>query len=111
MTHAKSKLERIAEHYDATDTSTELEAAMQIEDAVRPSVDVPMATFAVRLPVEVLDRVRAMARRHGWTTSAQIRHWIEAGVAGESGEEDRVVPVGALLDLIGRAPRRKDSDR
>jgi len=55
--------------------------------------------------------VREIAGERNATTSALIRRWIEAGVAEDSGDDrGRVVPVQALLELIGRAPR-EDVDR
>lgn len=65
-----------------------------------------MTTFAVRLPVVALGRVRDIAEQEGVTTSALIRRWIDVGIAEDSrGNVTRVVPVEALLELIGRAPR------
>lgn len=65
-----------------------------------------MTTFAVRLPVVALDHVREVAAQRNVTTSALIRSWIEAGIADDGRDvEGRVVPVQALLELIGRAPR------
>lgn len=75
-----------------------------------------MTTFAVRLPVVVLDHVRQIAEQRSVTTSALIRRWIEAGIAEDGRDaEDRVVSVQALLEVIGRAARenggRGDADR
>ncbi|MHB8244328.1 MAG: hypothetical protein ACYDGN_03085 [Acidimicrobiales bacterium] len=68
-------------------------------------------TFAVRLPVIVLDHIREVAEQRSLTTSALIRRWIEAGIAEDGSDVgDRVVPVRALLELIGRAPR-ENADR
>jgi predicted DNA-binding protein len=95
----KTKLDRLAEHYDTADTAEELEGAER------------MTTFAVRLPVVVLDHIREVAEHHSVTTSALIRRWIEAGIAEDgSAVGDRVVSVQALLELIGRAPR-ENADR
>lgn len=67
-----------------------------------------MTTFAVRLPVTVLDHVREIAEQRHVTTSALIRRWIDAGMA-EDGDNagGRVVSVRALLELIGGAPREE----
>lgn len=65
-----------------------------------------MTTFAVRLPMVVLERVREIAEQSDLTTSALIRRWIDAGIAEDTRDPgSRVVPVEALLELIGRAPR------
>lgn len=64
-----------------------------------------MTTFAVRLPVAVLDHGREIAEERRVTRSALIRRWTDGGIA-EDGRDagTRVVSVQALLELIGRAP-------
>lgn len=101
----KTKLERLAEHYDTTDTAEELEKATPTGSA-EPGATERITTFAVRLPVAVLDRVREIAEERRVTTPVLIRRWIDAGI-GEDGSDvgSRVVPVQALLELIGRAPQ------
>jgi predicted transcriptional regulator len=100
----KTKLERLAEHYDTADTTAELEhAAAAGGTDTGPSAE-RMTTFAVRLPVAVLGHVREIAEKRNLTTSALIRRWVEAGIAEDGGNAGgRVVPVQALLELIGRA--------
>lgn len=101
----KTKLERLAEHYDHTDTAEELEKAPAVASA-EPGSTERMTTFAVRLPVAVLDRVREIAEERHVTTSALIRRWIDGGIAEDvSDVGSRVVSVQALLELIGRAPQ------
>lgn len=103
----KTKLERLAEHYDNADTSNELEAATAVPKPDAPEGTERMTTFAVRLPTVVLGHLREIAERRGVTTSALIRRWIEVGIAEDGGDaEGRVVSAQALLELIGRAPRR-----
>lgn len=103
---SKTRLEALAEHYDSTDTVDELKDAIAASSPVAPPVADRMTTFAVRLPLVLLDRAREIAEQSHVTTSALIRRWIEAGIA-EDGRDagGRVVPVEALLELIGRAPR------
>lgn len=103
---SKTRLDALAEHYDSTDTADELKNAPAASGPDMHPVADRMTTFAVRLPVVVLERVREIAEQGDVTTSALIRRWIEAGIA-EDGRDagDRVVPVEALLELIGRAPR------
>lgn len=102
----KTELSRLAEHYDTADTSEELEDATAATGPDAPPGRERMTTFAVRLPVVVLDHVREVAQRRGLTTSALIRRWIEAGIGGDAIDVgDRVISVQALLELIGRAPR------
>jgi len=103
---AKTNLETLAEHYDSTDTAAELEEATAATGPDLPPGADRMATFAVRLPLVALERVREIAAQSNVTTSALIRRWIDVGIA-EDGRDagDRAVPVEALLELIGRAPR------
>ena len=99
----KTKLERLAEHYDHTDTVEELERATAAASA-EPGSTERMTTFAVRLPMGVLERVREIAEERHVTTSALIRRWIDAGIAEDGSDVgSRVVSVQALLELIGRA--------
>lgn len=106
----KTSLQALAEHYDSTDTAEELKNATAASGPDVPPVADRMTTFAVRLPLVVLERVREIAEQSNVTTSALIRRWIEAGIA-EDGRDagGRVVPVEALLELIGRAPREHTS--
>lgn len=101
----KTKLERLAARYDSADTAQELaKATAATSDA--PAAAERMTTFAVRLPVPVLDHVREVAAQRDTTTSALIRRWIEVGIATDARDaNDRAVPVQDLLELIGRAPR------
>lgn len=102
----KTKLERLAEHYDHADTGRELEAATEAAKPDGSEGPERMTTFAVRLPTVVLDHLREVAERRQVTTSALIRSWIEVGLAEDGGDaEGRVVSAQALLELIGRAPR------
>lgn len=101
----KTKLEQLAEHYDNADTAEELESATAANGPDAPPGAERMTTFAVRVPVVVLDRVREVARVRSVTTSALVRRWIEAGIAGDGDAGDRVVSAQALLELIGRSPR------
>ena len=103
----KTKLERLAEHYGTADTAHELEQATPAVQPDAPPLTERMTTFAVRLPVTLLERAREVAEQRNVTTSAIIRRWVEAGVAQDGADVgDRTVPVQALLELIGRAPRR-----
>lgn len=103
---SKTRLEALAEHYDNTDTAAELMDATAANGPEAPAVPDRMTTFAVRLPLAVLERVREIAAQDNVTTSALIRRWIDAGIAQDGRDAgDRVVPVEALLELIGRAPR------
>ncbi len=100
-----TKLERLAARYDNADTAQELAAATAVTPDA-PAGAERMTTFAVRLPVAVLDHIREAASQSNVTTSALIRRWIEVGIATDGrGTDERVVSVQDLLELIGRAPR------
>lgn len=102
----KTKLEALAGHYDGTDTSAQLEESTAVDDLDTPPAGDRMTTFAVRLPVVGLERIREVAEQEGVTTSALIRRWIDAGIAQDGRDTGaRAVPVAALLELIGRASR------
>jgi len=51
--NTKTKVERLAEHYDTTDTTKELEDAIAAGGIDRAPGTEPMTTFAVRLPVSI----------------------------------------------------------
>lgn len=70
---AKTRLDALAEHYDSNDTSAELEDATEADDVDTPAAADRMTTFAVRLPLPVLERVREIAEQNSVTTSAMIR--------------------------------------
>lgn len=54
----KSALDRLAEYYDSADTAPGLDEALAARDPDAPPAAERMMTFAVRLPVGALDRVR-----------------------------------------------------
>ena len=51
-----------------------------------PAAD-PMVTTSLRLPVELMQAVRAMAAREGLKPTALIRRWVEDAISGRSGSE------------------------
>jgi hypothetical protein len=69
----KKKLKELREYYDSTDTSAEI-ADAELDDEI---VQSPMVGITVRLPAEVLQRVRERAARENIKTTALIRRWIE----------------------------------
>ena len=62
---------KLAEHYDTTDLSSELDRAEFDETSD------PMITTSLRLPKSVLDRVRALAADEGVKPTALMRRWVE----------------------------------
>jgi len=86
-----SKLERLVDRYNTTDTTSELANASLVDDDAPPAGEL-MTTFAVRLPVTVLDRVREVAAQRNVTTSALIRRWIEVGITTDAPGADDHAP-------------------
>ncbi|GLZ35970.1 hypothetical protein Lesp02_81570 [Lentzea sp. NBRC 105346] len=72
-------LTKLAEHYDTTDLSSELEHA-ELDETVDPD---PMITTSLRLPKSVLDRVRARAADEGVKPTALMRRWVEQASAND----------------------------
>jgi hypothetical protein len=69
----KEKLEELRQYYDNTDTSAEI-ADAEVDDEI---VQSPMVGITVRLPAEVLQRIRELAANDNVKTTALIRRWIE----------------------------------
>lgn len=85
------------DYYDTHDASDEIVAAdLTAHD---PSESSALAGYSVRLPVEVLNQARALAKEQGVTTGAWLREAIENAVAARKTTTD-TVPVSALLGLV-----------
>jgi predicted DNA binding CopG/RHH family protein len=91
----KRKLDELREHYDTTDLSESIEAAVLDETVA----DNPMIGITVRFPKSALDRVRAIADERGVKVTALIRDIVERSIAGEP-QGDLVIPVAVLQRLI-----------
>lgn len=76
----KKKLKELREYYDNTDTSAEIADA----DLDNEIVQSPMVGITVRLPAEVLQKVRERAAQENIKTTALIRRWIERHVESTS---------------------------
>lgn len=102
---AKAKIDELREYYDNTDLSEDIERA-EFVPADAPPASERMTTFAVRLPVPVLNRVRELAGEGGVTTSEIVRQWIEDGITAadqDEGDDETMVSVDlvrALLDAV-----------
>lgn len=104
------KIDELRGHYDATDTSDQMDDATWETD-VDPN---PMVTTSLRLPKDVLDWVREQAAEQHTKPTALIRQWIEQRRAGHraiapSAVEDRLQRLEhAVFDSSGspiQAPR------
>lgn len=100
-----AKIDELRDHYDTTDTSADLERAEFVPADAPPTAE-RMTTFAVRLPLPTLNRVRELADEAGVTTSELLRQWIDAGIAGADDDPDSggtLLPVELLHALIDAA--------
>lgn len=105
-----SRIDELREHYDNTDTSSELDRAEYVP-ADAPPASERMTTFAVRLPLPVLERVRQIAAEDGVTTSEMLRRWIEDGIAAHDGDDDLDEEIAVLHDMIRRRVTRMVRER
>jgi predicted DNA binding CopG/RHH family protein len=81
----QKKLDELRAYYDNTDTSAEIADAELDDEVVRS----PMVGITVRLPAELLEKVRQTASQQGVKTTALIRRWIDNAV-----ETDNRLPAG-----------------
>jgi hypothetical protein len=92
-----SKLRELVEHYDTTDLAEHIDQASWEEpEAIRE----PMVTYALRLPKQVIDRLRAAAEHRDIKVSTLMREWLEERLTLEATETNATVPVSALLALV-----------
>lgn len=81
-----AKMDNIRNYYDTTDTSTEMEAALESGAAhweTEAVVD-PMVGTSLRLPRSVLEAVRAEASARHVPTTTLIRAWITEALSRSS---------------------------
>ncbi|MBF6301654.1 hypothetical protein IU459_29550 [Nocardia amamiensis] len=94
-TDDKSRAAR--DYYDTHDASDEIAAADLTSH--EPAESSALAGYSVRLPVEVLNQARVLAKEQGVSTGAWLREAIENAVAARKTTTD-TVPVSALLGLV-----------
>lgn len=105
------EISELREHFDATDLSSDIDAAtweMDVDDD-------PMIVTSLRLPKSLLDWVRQRAAAERTKPTALIRRWVEdqrssepasdAGLAGLTARVDRLESVA--LRVIGSTPSRE----
>lgn len=97
------QIERLADYYDNTDLSENIEQAQWEEPE---PVAEPMVTYALRLPKPIIDRLRGVARERGIKVSTLMREWLAERLTLEGQDADASVPVSAILALV--AERRTD---
>lgn len=99
------ELDDIRQHYDTTDTSQVLEnATLELPEAPAE----PMVTYALRLPQQVLTRLREVADQRGVRVSVLMRSWLEERLGRAASGRDEVIAVDDLLALVAeRAQTRR----
>jgi len=98
----REELERIAQDYQTSDASAELDQA----DYDDTSVAEPMVTTSLRLPKPVMDAVRAAADARGMRPTALMREWVEQQVVEQATAGDRLIPVSAVLAFLAETAAR-----
>jgi len=101
----RRQLERIAEDYQSSDTSEDLERA-EYDGTV---VAEPMVTASLRLPKPVMDAVRAAADARGMRATALMREWIEGQLVELAATGEQVVRVSAVLAFLAETAARQHS--
>ncbi|WP_046470427.1 CopG family antitoxin [Allosalinactinospora lopnorensis] len=89
------KWDELAEYVDEHDFSAEVESG-EWDDRV---VENPMVTTSLRLPRDVLERLREIAAERGIKVTALMRDWLEQRLATD-GADDDVLTVADLRRLI-----------
>ena len=95
----KAQREELAKYYSTHSTA---EAMTTGEWVNEPAAD-PMVTTSLRLPVELMQAVRAMAAREGLKPTALMRRWVEDAISGRGGSEpakDDLQGLSAKVDQV-----------
>ncbi len=107
MTNDRKRPAEAAEYYETHDISQDMEAATwERHEGKQPAT--AMSGFNTRLPTEVLNDARAIARSRGMTTGAWIREVIEAAVSRQKAGDD-LVPMSVLLAAAEEYHHRRAS--
>lgn len=100
------RIRRLADYYDNTDLSKDIEQAQWEEPE---SVTEPMVSYALRLPKPVIDRLRDAARDRGIKVSTLMREWLEERLTLQGQDPEASVPVSALLALVAERSTERAS--
>jgi predicted DNA-binding protein len=88
------ELEDLATHYDTHDTSSEMESGQWVDPR-------PMKTTSLRLPVEVVEALKALAQTRGMRYTALVRAIVEQAVHGAwLGESEELAEINERLARI-----------
>jgi len=99
----RQQLERIAEDYENSDASADLDRA-EYDDT---TVAEPMVTASLRLPKPVMDAVRAAAEARGMRATALMREWIEQQLVEQTTAGEQVIRVSAVLAFLAETATRQ----
>lgn len=92
----------LADHYDSTDLSAQIDASEPAEPTPAAAASEPMDAFTVRLPVALLDALRTRAAAEKITTGQMIRRTLEAALSATV-DDNKTIPVHKLRALIADA--------
>lgn len=98
------KLEALAAHYDAHDTSSEMEDGEWVDPR-------PMKTTSLRLPSEVVDELKSRAQQRGVRYTTLVRQIIEAALSGSGTSGSQLVQINERLARIEAAVVGKPAPR
>lgn len=94
LPRATEELEDLAAHYDAHDTSSEMESGQWVDPR-------PMKTTSLRLPVDVVEELKTLAQRRGMRYTALVRAIVEQAVHGAwLGESEELAEINERLARI-----------
>ena len=96
-----AELQRLAEHYQAHDTSAEMEHGEWVEPQ-------PMATTSLRLPVEVIEQLKRQARARHVRYTSYVRSVLERAAHG--GTQAELADITERLERIERAVTSNPED-
>lgn len=86
----EAELEALASHYDEYDTADEMEEGRWVD---------PMVTTSLRLPRDLFDEIKSVARKEGKRQSTYIREVLERSVRGE-GTSAELKEIQQKLDVL-----------
>jgi predicted transcriptional regulator len=97
LPRAADELAALADYYDNHDTSGQMDAGRWVDPR-------PMQTTSLRLPVEVVDALKALAQTRNMRYTALVRDIVEHALHdSRSGEADRLLEINERLARIEAA--------
>lgn len=90
------RLEALAAHYDTHDTSPEMRHGEWVDPR-------PMKTTSLRLPSEVVETLKNLARRRGIRYTSLVREIIEEALVSRQSPNQQLVEINERLERIEAA--------